>query len=122
MVSFQVITNTEGDNIEFEEVIKMYEFNEIQEMLKYAAVVLGESKDPDVFDMNDVLKSFMSLEKCSYHHSAKWHKRKFDGMPFGVHPYSGIFGVGYIVSHKNGIDYYVKGVKHTFEDHFYSFR
>lgn len=94
---------------------------EIHEMLKYAAVVVGESKTPDAVDYTDVLHSFLRMEKCGYHHSAKRHARRFPGMPYGVYPYMGRFGTGYIVSHKDGLDYYLIGVNSN-EKHFYSFR
>ena len=99
----------------------MYNMYEIFEMLKHAAIIVGESKTPDGFDYVDVLHSFLRMEKCEYHHSAKRHVRRFPGMPYGVRPYSGKFGNGYIVSHKDGIDYYLRSVDSN-EKHFYSFR
>lgn len=103
------------------EEIKMYEPYEIYKMLSHAAIIVGETENPDGFDYMDVLHAFLRMEKCEYHHSAKRHVRRFCGMPYGVYPYGGIFGYGYIVSNKDGIDYYLKGVVNS-EKHFYSFR
>lgn len=100
----------------------MYQTYEIYEMLKNAAMVVGESKTPDAVDYTDVLHSFMRLEKCVYHHSAKRHARRFPGMPYGVYPYSGRFGEGYIVSHKKGLAYYLLGGGCSNEKYFHSFR
>ena len=101
----------------------MYNRYEIFEMLKHAAIIVGETKTPDGFDYMDVLHSFLRMEKCEYHHSAKRHVRRFHDMPYGVHPYNGKFGIGYIVSHKDGIDYYLRGNEvNNNEKHFYSFR
>lgn len=86
----------------------MYTTYEIFEMLKHAAIVVGESKKPDPIDYSDVLYSFLRMEGCKYHHSAKRHIRRFPDMPYGVYPYWGRFGIGYIVSHKNGISYYIQ--------------
>ena len=99
----------------------MYTQYEIFKMLKHAAIIVGETNNPDGFDYMDVLHSFLRVEKCEYHHSAKRHARRFTGMPYGVYPYKGMFGFGYIVSHKDGIDYYLKGVDRN-EKPFYSFR
>ena len=99
----------------------MYTQYDIYKMLSHAAIIVGETKKPDATDYTDVLNAFLRMEKCCYHHSAKRHARRFSGMPYGVHPYDGIFGAGYIVSHKDGIDYYLKEVKRS-EKHFYSFR
>ena len=101
----------------------MYTPYEIFEMLNNAAIIVGETKIPDGFDYMDVLQSFLRMEKCSYHHSAKRKMPRFHGMPYGVYPYWGRFGKGYIVSHKDGIDYYLlgNGVNNN-EKHFYSFR
>ena len=99
----------------------MYKWYEIFEMLKHAAIIVGETKIPDGFDYMDVLHAFLRMEKCGYHHSAKRHARRFPGMPYGVYPYEGMFGKGYIVSHKDGIDYYLRSVDSN-EKHFYSFR
>ena len=99
----------------------MYTQYEIFKMLSHAAIIVGESKTPDGFDYMDVLHAFLRMEKCGYHHSAKRHARRFPGMPYGVYPYSGRFGIGYIVSHKDGIDYYLRSVDSN-EKHFYSFR
>lgn len=87
----------------------MYKPYEIFYMLKQAAIIVGESKTPDDFAYMDVLFEFLRLEKCVYHHSAKQKVTRFHGMPYGVYPYKGVFGVGYIVSYKNVIDYYLKG-------------
>ena len=84
---------------------------EIFEMFKHAAIIVGETKTPDATDYTDVLHAFLRMENCEYHHSAKRHVRRFCGMPYGVYPYGGMFGTGYIVSHKDGIDYYLNGVK-----------
>ena len=99
----------------------MYTPDEILEMLNHAAKIVGETKTPDGFDYMDVLHAFLRMEKCGYHHSAKRKARRFPGMPYGVYPYLGRFGKGYIVSHKDGIDYYLQGVNSN-EKHFYSFR
>lgn len=99
----------------------MYQTYEIFVMLKYAAKIVGESETPDFIDYTDVLHSFLRLEKCGYHHSAKRHARRFTKMPYGVYPYCGRFGTGYIVSHKDGLDYYLLGENNN-EKHFYSFR
>ena len=105
------------------EELKMYTPVEIFEMLKYAAIIVGETKTPDGFDYMDVLHSFLRMEKCSYHHSAKRKMPRFHGMPYGVYPYEGRFGNGYIVSYKDGIDYYLLGNEvYNNEKHFYSFR
>lgn len=101
----------------------MYRPYEIFEMLNHAAIIVGETKKPDATDYTDVLHAFLRMENCCYHHSAKRHARRFSGMPYGVHPYEGIFGYGYIVSHKDGIDYYLRGNEvNNNEKHFYSFR
>ena len=99
----------------------MYKPYEIFVMLGNAAIIVGETKTPDGFDYMDVLYSFLRMENCTYHHSAKRHVKRFRGMPYGVYPYEGIFGKGYIVSHKDGIDYYLRSV-YSNEKHFYSFR
>ena len=98
----------------------MYTQYEIFKMLSNAAIIVGETKTPDGFDYMDVLHAFLRMEKCEYHHSAKRHIRRFSGMPYGVYPYKGRFGKGYIVSHKDGLDYYLQGVNSN-EKHFYSF-
>ena len=98
----------------------MYNCYEIFEMLNHAAIIVGETKIPDGFDYMDVLHAFLRMEKCGYHHSAKRHARRFPGMPDGVYPYAGMFGNGYIVSRKDGLDYYLRGVNSN-EKHFYSF-
>lgn len=101
----------------------MYTPDDIFEMLDRAAIIVGETKKPDVTDYTDVLHAFLRMENCGYHHSAKRHVRRFHGMPYGVYPYWGRFGKGYIVSHKDGIDYYLRGNEVTnIEKHFYSFR
>ena len=101
----------------------MYTLYEIFEMLKHAAIIVGETKIPDATDYTDVLHSFLRMEKCVYNHSAKRHMRRFSGMPYGVYPYNGRFGRGYIVSHKDGIDYYLRDNEvNNNEKHFYSFR
>ena len=87
----------------------MYQTYEIFEMLKQAAMIVGESETPDAIDYTDVLQSFLRMEKCRYHHSAKRHARRFPGMPYGVYPYSGRFGKGYIISHKDRLHYYLIG-------------
>ena len=105
------------------EVVKMYRPYEIFEMLKHAAIIVGETKNPDGFDYTDVLHAFLRMEKCGYHHSAKRKMHRFHGMPYGVYPYEGIFGKGYIVSHKDAIDYYLLWNEvNNNEKHFYSFR
>ena len=101
----------------------MYTQYEIYEMLNHAAIIVGETKIPDAIDYTDVLHAFLRMENCGYHHSAKRYVRRFREMPYGVYPYKGIFGVGYIVSHKDGIDYYLRGNEViNNEKHFYSFR
>lgn len=104
------------------EELKMYAQYEIFKMLKYAAIIVGETKIPGAIDYTDVLHEFLRMENCGYHHSAKRHVKRFLGMPYGVCSYEGRFGKGYIVSHKDGIDYYLKGngVDNN-EEHFYSF-
>ena len=101
----------------------MYTQYEIFKMLNHAAIIVGETKIPGAIDYMDVLHAFLRMEKCGYHHSAKRHARRFPGMPYGVYQYDGMFGKGYIVSHKDGIDYYLRGngVNNN-EKHFYSFR
>lgn len=104
------------------EDIKMYTPCEISEMLNHAAIIVGETKIPGAIDYTDVLHAFLRMENCGFHHSAKRHVRRFHGMPYGVYPYWGRFGKGYIVSHKDGIDYYLRGNEVTNnEKHFYSF-
>lgn len=104
------------------EEIKMYAQYEIFKMLKYAAIIVGETKIPGAIDYTDVLHAFLRMENCGYHHSAKRYLRRFIGMPYGVYPYQGRFGKGYIVSHKDMIDYYLLGNEVTNnEKHFYSF-
>ena len=101
----------------------MYKPDSIFVMLNYAAIIVGETKYPGAFDYTDVLHAFLRMEKCGYHHSAKRRLFRFPGMPYGVRPYNGRFGVGYIVSHKDGIDYYILGNEvNNNEKHFYSFR
>lgn len=101
----------------------MYKSYEIFVMLGDAAIIVGETKIPGAIDYTDVLHAFLWMEKCGYHHSAKRHIRRFPGMPYGVYPYNGRFGEGYIVSHKDGIDYYLRGNEvNNNEKHFYSFR
>jgi hypothetical protein len=95
--------------------------HDIHDVLFQAAMIVGETKNPDDVDFNDVLCSFMAMEKCGFHHRAARYKRKFPGMPFGVYPYSGKYGDGYIVTHTGGMDYYLKGVEPN-EKHFYRFR
>ena len=105
------------------EEIKMYTQYEIFKMIYPAAIIVGETKIPGAIDYTDVLHAFLRMEKCGYHHSAKRHVRRFHGMPYGVYPYEGRFGKGYIVSHKDGIDYYLRGNEvNNNEKHFYSFR
>lgn len=93
----------------------MYNCYEIFEMLNHAAIIVGETKTPDDFDYTDVLHAFLRMEKCNYHHSAKRKMPRFPGMPYGVYPYEGRFGKGYIVSLKgnilkgNIIEYYLRG-------------
>ena len=100
----------------------MYKCYEIFVMLGNAAIIVGESKKPDSTDYTDVLHSFLRMEKCGYHHSAKRKMPRFHGMPYGVYPYGGRFGKGYIVSYKDGIDYYLLGKEvNNNEKHFYSF-
>lgn len=89
----------------------MYTQHEIYVMLKHAAIIVGETKIPGAMDYKYVLHSFLRMENCGYHHSAKRHVRKFNGMPYGVYPYEGRYGKGYIVSHKDTIDYYLRGFK-----------
>ena len=104
------------------EEFKMYTPVEIFEMLNHASIIVGETKIPGAIDYTDVLHAFLRMENCGYHHSAKRHLRRFNGMPYGVYPYTGRFGKGYIVSHKDGIDYYLLGNEVTNnEKHFYSF-
>ena len=104
------------------EEIKMYTPDEIFEMLGNAAIIVGETKIPGAIDYTDVLHAFLRMENCGYHHSAKRHVRRFHGMPYGVYPYCGRFGKGYIVSHKDEIDYYLRGNEvNNNEKHFYSF-
>ena len=101
----------------------MYTPDEIYDMLYPAAIIVGETKIPGAIDYTDVLHAFLRMENCGYHHSAKCHMHKFRGMPYGVFPYDGKFGKGYIVSHKDGIDYYLLGNEvNNNEKHFYSFR
>lgn len=101
----------------------MYNCYEIFEMLNQAAIIVGETKIPDAVDYTDVLHSFLKMEKCGYHHTAKRHVRRFPHMPYGVYPYDGRFGSGYIVSHKDRIHYYLRGSEvNNNEKHFYSFR
>lgn len=101
---------------------KMYRSHEIYSMLYQAAIIVGETKIPGAIDYTDVLHAFLRMENCGYHHSAKRYLRRFNGMPYGVYPYEGRFGKGYIVSHKDGIDYYLRGNEVTNnEKHFYSF-
>ena len=95
----------------------MYTPDEIFEMLKHAAIIVGESKTPDYFDYMDVLTAFLRMEKCVYNHSAKRHLRRFHGMPYGLYPYKGRFGDGYILSIKDGIAYYLRSVGSN-EEHF----
>ena len=104
------------------EEIKMYTPYEIFKMLDHAAIIVGETKIPGAIDYTDVLHAFLRMENCEYHHSAKRHVSRFHGMPYGVYPYNGRFGKGYIVSHKDGIDYYLRGKEvNNNEKHFYSF-
>ena len=104
------------------EEFKMYTSNEIFDMLNHAAIIVGETKIPGAIDYTDVLHAFLRMENCGYHHSAKRHVRRFHGMPYGVYPYNGRFGKGYIVSHKDAIDYYLRGNEvNNNEKHFYSF-
>lgn len=95
--------------------------HDIYDVLKQAAMIVGETKNPDEVDFNDVLRSFFIMENCGFHHRAIRYKRRFPDMPFGVYPYSGKYGEGYIVTHIGGMDYYLKGVKIN-EKHFYCFR
>ena len=105
------------------EELKMYTPVEIFEMLNHAAIIVGETRIPGAIDYTDVLHAFLRMEKCGYHHSAKGHVRRFPAFPYGVYPYKGKFGKGYIVSHKDGIDYYILGNEvNNNEKHFYSFR
>ena len=90
-------------------------------MLNHAAIILGETETPSAADYTDVLHAFLRMEKCGYHHSAKRRVSRFHGMPYGVYPYRGRFGKGYIVSHKDGIDYYLLRYDVNNEKHFYSF-
>ena len=100
----------------------MYTPHEIFEMLNHAAIIVGETKIPGSAAYTDILHAFLRMEKCGYHHYAKRHLRRFNGMPYGVYPYEGRFGKGYIVSHKDGIDYYLLGNEvNNNEKHFYSF-
>ena len=104
----------------------MYTPDEIFEMLNHAAIIIGETKIPGAHNytdvLHDVLHAFLRMENCGYHHSAKRHMHIFRGMPYGVFPYEGRFGKGYIVSHKDGIDYYLLGCDvNNNEKHFYSF-
>ena len=100
----------------------MYRPYEIFEMLNHAAIIVGETKIPGAIDYTDVLHAFLRMENCGYHHSAKRHLSRFHGMPYGVYPYEGRFGKGYIVSHKDAIDYYLRGKEvNNNEKHFYSF-
>ena len=100
----------------------MYTPDEIFEMLNHAAIIVGETKIPGGIDYTDVLHAFLRMENCGFHHSAKRHVRRFHGMPYGVYPYEGRFGKGYVVSHKDGIDYYLRGNEvNNNEKHFYSF-
>ena len=104
----------------------MYTPGEIFEMLNHAAIIVGETKIPGAIDYTDVLHAFLRMENCGYHHSAKRHVSRFHGMPYGVYPYAGRFGKGYIVSHivshKDMIDYYLLGNEvSNNEKHFYSF-
>ena len=89
----------------------MHNCYDIFEMLKHAAIIVGETKIPDADDYTDVLHAFLRMEKCGYHHSAKRKVRIFRGFPYGVYPYNGRFGLGYIVSHKDGIDYYLREMR-----------
>ena len=101
----------------------MYKSYEIFVLLGNAAIIVGETKIPSDIDYTDVLHAFLRMEKCGYHHSAKRYARRFRNMPYGVYPYEGMFGKGYIVSHKDGIDYYLRGNEViNNEKHFYSFR
>ena len=101
----------------------MYYSGEIFVLLRNAAIIVGETKTPGAIDYTDVLHAFLRMEKCGYHHSAKRKVRRFRYMPYGVYPYNGRFGNGYIVSHKEGIDYYLRGNEvNNNEKHFYSFR
>ena len=86
----------------------MYTPDDIFDMLKHAAIIVGETKTPGDMDYKYVLNAFLRMEKCDYHHSAKRYVSRFHGMPYGVYPYKGIFGKGYIVSHKDTIDYYLR--------------
>ena len=100
----------------------MYTRCEIFDMLIHAAIIVGETQTPGDIDYTDVLHAFLRMEKCGYHHSAKRHVHRFQGMPYGVYPYEGRYGKGYIVSYKDVIDYYLRGndVANN-EKHFYSF-
>lgn len=89
----------------------MYTSIEILTILKNAAIIVGETKTPGAMDYKYVLHAFLRMENCGYHHSAKRHLRRFHGMPYGVYLYEGRYGKGYIVSHKDGIDYYLRGFK-----------
>ena len=102
-----MISRAERQISEESEEIKMYTQYEIFKMLNHAAIIVGETKTPGASDYTDVLHAFLRMENCGYHHSAKRHMRRFNGMPYGVYPYEGIFGKGYIVSHKDTIDYYL---------------
>ena len=95
--------------------------HDIHDVLFQAAMIVGESKTPDEVDFNDVLRSFFIMENCGFHHRAIRYKRRFPDMPFGLYPYSGKYGEGYIVTHTGGMDYYLRGVKSN-EKHFYRFR
>ena len=97
------------------------EIYRIFEMLNHAAIILGETETPSAADYTDVLHAFLRMEKCGYHHSAKRRVSRFHGMPYDVYPYRGRFGKGYIVSHKDGIDYYLLRYDVNNEKHFYSF-
>ena len=100
----------------------MYKPYEIFEMLSHAAIIVGETKTPGARDYTDVLHAFLRMENCGYHHTAKRHVRRFRGLPYGVYPYEGRYGKGYIVSYKDGLDYYLRGyVVTNNEKHFYSF-
>ena len=100
----------------------MYTPVEIFKMLNHAAIIVGETKIPGAIDYTDVLHAFLRMENCGYHHYAKRHVRRFHAMPYGVYAYEGRFVRGYIGSHKDGIDYYLRGNEvHNNEKHFYSF-
>lgn len=100
----------------------MYTQYEIFKMLEHAAMIVGETKIPGAKAYTDVLHAFLRMENCGYHHSAKRYLRRFHGMPYGVYPYKGMFGEGYIVTHKGAIDYYLKEYNvNNNEKHSYSF-